>query len=107
MKKILYLGRIDKYISSLESKLKLNSKLFLTFLFDPKNNLKLSLEQILRVKPDLIILDYEGNFPFLRKLMRTVRLNPDLSVQHFICLAPEQARKDINKRANLGDMIYL
>jgi hypothetical protein len=106
MKKILYLGKIDKYISNLESKLKLNSRLFLTFLFDPKNNLKLSMEQILRVKPDLIIFDYDGNLPHLRKLMRSVKLNPDLVVQHFICLAPEQARKDIDKRANLGDMIY-
>jgi hypothetical protein len=106
MKKILYLGKIDKYISTLEAKLKLNSKLFLTFVFDPKNNLKLSMEQIIRVKPDLIIFEYDGNHLYLRKLMRSVKLNPDLAVQHFICLTPEQARRDIDKRANLGDMIY-
>jgi hypothetical protein len=106
MKKILYLGKIDKYISNLESKLKLNSKFFITFVFDPKNNLKLSLEQILRVKPDLIVFDYDSNLVYLRKLIRLVKLNPDLAVQHFICLAPEQARRDIDKRANLGDMIY-
>lgn len=106
MKKILYLGKLDKYVSNLESKLKLNSKLLLTFLFDPKGNLKLSIEQILRVKPDLIIFEYDKNLPHLRKLMRLVKLNAELAVQHFICLAPEQARKDLDKRAYLGDMIY-
>jgi hypothetical protein len=106
MKKILYLGKIDEHILAFQHKLKRKDEDFLLELFDYSKSLKKAFATILKIKPQLIILELQAPDLQIGKLIKLVSVNSKIGPIPFICVMDEDIGNKIGKLPILGDAIY-
>lgn len=103
MKKILYIGKEDAYIDSIEDQIHSSIQVEK---YDHQGNIAAALKKILISSPSLLILDFPGHFAVLNKLIGLVRLNWPHKKIPILCFTPENAQKELHQLSLVGSVIY-
>jgi hypothetical protein len=106
MKKILYFGQTDNYIQNLQKQIDAAFGEEATELYPADDNIFSLFSTCVKVKPDLIVFDYEHFFKLSKPLIRLVRSCSILDCSYFISVVPETRMGELKKSAALGDQIY-
>ncbi len=105
MKKVLYLGREDKFFQNLKVSFQDNKEILIDHA-EPASNLLEIIKTIKKYSPNIILYENELFQHLSPKILSMVRNNPKLKVTFFIALCEEIEKNQPGKHFSLNDVIY-
>lgn len=103
MKKILYLGKDEKYIDAIEDRVR---NFFFFEKYDHLGKNSLALKKILISSPALLIVDIYDNFINASKLTGLVRNHHEFKNIPILCIIKEGDQKELERLSLVGGVIY-